>query len=89
MDKKEAEKRIKKLRAEIARLREAYHVSDSPTVTDDVYDSLNRELRNLIKKFPEFFHRGFLLYRVSNPSNPSPQFRLEPTLPEGTLFTYL
>ncbi|MFZ3015831.1 MAG: NAD-dependent DNA ligase LigA, partial [Minisyncoccia bacterium] len=54
MDKNEAEKRIKKLRAEIARLREAYHVSDDPFVTDDVYDSLNRELRALIKQYPEY-----------------------------------
>jgi len=54
MEKKEAEKRIKKLRSEIARLREAYHVSDDPFVTDDIYDSLNRELRVLIAKYPEF-----------------------------------
>ena len=54
MDKSEVEKRIKKLRSEIARLREAYHVLDNPIVTDDVYDSLNRELRVLIAKYPEF-----------------------------------
>jgi len=54
MDKKEAEKRVKKLRAEIARLRDAYHVADDPSVTDDVYDSLNRELRALIIKYPEY-----------------------------------
>ncbi|MFA6274122.1 MAG: NAD-dependent DNA ligase LigA [Candidatus Paceibacterota bacterium] len=54
MNKSEAEKRIKKLRNEIARLREAYHIKNSPNVTDDVYDSLNRELRSLIKEFPEF-----------------------------------
>ena len=54
MYKKEVEKRIKKLRTEIARLRDAYHVSDDPSVTDDVYDSLNRELRALIKQYPEY-----------------------------------
>ncbi|HPS21211.1 MAG TPA: NAD-dependent DNA ligase LigA [Candidatus Paceibacterota bacterium] len=54
MDKKEAEKRIKKLRAEIARLREAYHVKNAPTVTDDVYESLQRELKSLLAEFPEF-----------------------------------
>jgi len=53
MDKKEAENRIKKLRSEIARLREAYHVSDIGT--DDVYDSLNRELRALLAQYPEFY----------------------------------
>ena len=54
MDKKEAENRIKKLRSEIARLRNEYHVSDNPSVTDDIYDSLNRELRSLISQYPEF-----------------------------------
>ena len=50
----EAEKRIKKLRAEIARLREAYHVENAPNVTDDMYDSLTRELKGLLEKYPEF-----------------------------------
>ena len=54
MDNIEAEKRIKKLRSEIARLRDAYHVNDTPNVTDDVYDSLNKELNVLLKKYPEF-----------------------------------
>ena len=47
-------RRVQKLRSEIARLREAYHTKDSPTITDDVYDSLNKELKSLIKKYPEF-----------------------------------
>ena len=54
MNKFEVEKRVKKLRSEIARLRNAYHTKDSPVVADDVYDSLNRELKSLIEKYPEF-----------------------------------
>ena len=54
MEKKEAEKRIKKLRSEIKRIREAYHVENAPNVTDDVYDSLTRELKKLLKENPEF-----------------------------------
>jgi len=54
MNKKEAEKRIQKLREEIDRLRFLYHVKDDPNVTDDVYDSLNNELKELLKKHPEF-----------------------------------
>ncbi|MFA5778151.1 MAG: NAD-dependent DNA ligase LigA [Candidatus Paceibacterota bacterium] len=54
MQKSEAQKRVKKLREEIARLRDLYHTKDAPEVTDAVYDSLNRELRELIKKYPEF-----------------------------------
>lgn len=54
MLKEDAQKRIKKLRDEIARLRYEYHVVDAPSVTDDVYDSLNRELKSILKEFPEF-----------------------------------
>src|SRR3989344_1919730 len=54
MGKLEAQKRIQKLRAEIVRLRQAYHVENAPNVTDDVYDSLTRELKNLLKEYPEF-----------------------------------
>ncbi len=54
LSKKDAQKRIKKLREEIARLRYEYHVVDAPSVTDDVYDSLNRELKEILKEFPEF-----------------------------------
>jgi len=54
MEKSEAKKRIEKLRGEIARLREAYHTKNDPGVTDDVYDSLTRELKRLLKEHPEF-----------------------------------
>ena len=46
--------RIQKLREEISRLRFLYHVKDDPSVTDDVYDSLNKELKSLLDKYPEF-----------------------------------
>ena len=50
----EAKKRIEKLRIEIARLREDYHVKDDPSVSDDIYDSLSRELKAILKEYPEF-----------------------------------
>jgi DNA ligase (NAD+) len=50
----EVQKRIQKLRSEIARLRNAYHVENAPGVTDDVYESLTRELKDLLQKYPEF-----------------------------------
>ena len=53
MTKQEAMKRAKKLRAEINDLRYRYHVLDDPKVSDDVYDSLSRELRALEQRFPE------------------------------------
>ncbi|MDQ3244758.1 MAG: NAD-dependent DNA ligase LigA [bacterium] len=52
--KKNIKQRIQKLRSEIARLRDAYHIQDSPDVTDTVYDSLSQELKILIKEHPEY-----------------------------------
>ena len=54
MEKLEAKKRIQNLRSEIARLRNAYHIENAPNVTDEVYDSLTRELKNLLEQYPEF-----------------------------------
>ncbi len=65
MDKKEIEKRIKKLRSEIARLRNAYHIENAPNVTDDVYDSLTRELKSILLKYPEFADLNSLENRVA------------------------
>ena len=39
---------------EISDLRYRYHVENDPSVTDDVYDSLTRELKTLIAHYPEF-----------------------------------
>lgn len=53
MDRGQTQKRIQKLKREIARLRNAYHVENAPNVTDDVYDSLTRELKILLQKHPK------------------------------------
>ena len=45
--------RIEKLTAEINKLRYEYHILDKPDATDEVYDSLTRELKELEKKYPE------------------------------------
>lgn len=54
MDKNGAKNRIEKLRAEIDRMRYEYHVLDNPEITDEIYDSLMRELRELEERYPEF-----------------------------------
>ncbi|HLP86797.1 MAG TPA: NAD-dependent DNA ligase LigA [Candidatus Paceibacterota bacterium] len=54
MNNKDIKNRIQKLREEISRLRHLYHVKDDPGVTDDVYDSLNNELKSILEKYPEF-----------------------------------
>lgn len=48
------EKRIEKLVVEIQKLRYRYHVENAPNVTDDVYDSLTKELKALVATHPEF-----------------------------------
>ncbi|MDR3643046.1 MAG: NAD-dependent DNA ligase LigA [Candidatus Doudnabacteria bacterium] len=54
MDKTEAKNRIVKLREQIEDLRYRYHVLDDPKVTDDIYESLQRELKELEFHHPEF-----------------------------------
>jgi DNA ligase (NAD+) len=54
MLKNEAKNRIEKLREQIENLRYRYHVLDDPKVTDDIYESLQRELRELENQYPEF-----------------------------------
>ena len=54
MDKNDTKKRITKLKEQIEDLRYRYHVLDDPKVTDDVYESLQRELKALEDEYPEF-----------------------------------
>jgi DNA ligase (NAD+) len=54
MNRYEAQKRIKKLRSEINRLREEYHNKNTANVTADIYESLTRELKNLLSQYLEF-----------------------------------
>src|SRR3990167_4923107 len=72
MDKSETQKRIIKLRREIARLRNAYHVENAPNITDDVYDSLTRELKALLEEYPEFYDANAREHRVAG--RPLPKF---------------
>jgi len=49
----QAKIRAKKLDQEINKLRYEYHVLDKPDATDEVYDSLMRELREIEEKYPD------------------------------------
>lgn len=59
------QKRIESLREEIAELRYKYHVVNDPSVTDEVYDSLSKELRDLEEKHPEFKDSNSSFNRVA------------------------
>jgi DNA ligase (NAD+) len=64
MNKAEAKKRIEKLRREIDDLRYRYHVLDDPKASDEVYDSLTRELKALEESYPEFKDPASPLNRI-------------------------
>jgi DNA ligase (NAD+) len=72
MDKKEAKKRIEKLKKEINHHSYLYHVLDNPEVDDAVWDSLKKELYNLEQKFPEFIMSDSPTQRVGGA--PLPKF---------------
>jgi len=52
--KSEIRQRVEKLRQEIDKYRYEYHVLDRPEVSDEIFDSLMRELRGYEEKYPEF-----------------------------------
>ncbi len=54
MNKASAKKRIEDLRNVLEQHRVLYHVHDSPSIPDEVYDSLMKELVTLEAQFPEF-----------------------------------
>lgn len=54
MKKDQAKERINKLREQVDEYRYRYHVLDDPMITDEIYDSLTRELRKLEEEYPEF-----------------------------------
>jgi len=47
-----AKQRLLKLKAQIETLRFKYHVVNDPSVTDDVYESLIREVKEIEKEYP-------------------------------------
>ena len=53
LNKAAAQKRALELKEVINDYRYRYHVLDDPTVTDEIYDSLTRELREIEKQYPE------------------------------------
>ncbi len=61
----DAKNRILKLREEISRLRFQYHVKNDPSVTDDIYESLTRELYELEKKYPQYSDSNSAVNRVA------------------------
>lgn len=55
---------LKKLRDEIEKHARAYYEYDAPTISDEAYDSLVRELKNIEKEHPDLADPNFIIYRV-------------------------
>lgn len=64
VNKKQAEKRIKELRAITEYHAKRYYDEDSPEISDFEYDMLMNELKNLEKEYPEFITSDSLTQRV-------------------------
>ncbi|GMU74465.1 MAG: DNA ligase [Candidatus Campbellbacteria bacterium] len=55
---RDAQKRYKKLLAEVERHARLYHELDAPEISDEAYDALTRELSDLEKRYPELKKDG-------------------------------
>lgn len=71
MEIKEAEKRAEELRAIIEKHNHNYYDLDSPTIEDDEYDALMRELRGIEQQFPELLIPDSPTQRVGGTVNSS------------------
>ena len=64
MKEQEAKIRLKKLRLEIEKHARAYYENDASVASDEVYDSLVRELKNIEAQYPTLADLNFIVYRV-------------------------
>ena len=53
LSERDAAAELKRLRADLARADEAYHVKDAPEITDAEYDALRRRLEAIEARFPK------------------------------------
>lgn len=73
ISKEEAKKRIEWLRKEIWKHNYLYYVLNKPEISDEEYDKLMEELRELEEKFPEFITPDSPTQRVGAP--PAKEFK--------------
>src|SRR6266511_661527 len=72
---KEVEHRLARLRQEVRRHEHRYYVQNAPTISDQEYDRLERELRDLEAQYPELVTPESPTQRVGEkPSEEFPTF---------------
>lgn len=64
MNEQQVKNRLKNLRKEVLLHAEAYYEKDAPTISDEAYDSLVREIKTLEKEHPSLADPNFIIYRV-------------------------
>lgn len=64
MNEREAQERLNQLRAVVLEYAHQYYVLDTPSVTDEAYDSLVREIKSIEREYPELADPNFIIYRV-------------------------
>jgi DNA ligase (NAD+) len=64
MNEQDAAIRLKNLRTEIEAHARAYYEYDAPTISDEAYDSLVREVKTLEKEHPHLADPNAIIYRV-------------------------
>src|ERR1700733_1284083 len=63
---KEKRDRIKKLKDTVERHQHLYHTLDAPEISDEAYDSLVRELGELLAKYPDLKSQNDVSERVGS-----------------------
>jgi DNA ligase (NAD+) len=70
MDKQAAKRRMRELEKLVNHHRRLYHVLDAPEISDEAYDSLEEELRQLEEQYPELVNPASPTRRVSGGVSP-------------------
>jgi DNA ligase (NAD+) len=60
----DAKKRHRSLSREIERHNHLYHTLDAPEISDEAYDSLVRELKEIEERYPELIEKGSIREKV-------------------------
>jgi DNA ligase (NAD+) len=64
MSKQDSVLRLKKLRKEIELHAKNYYEKDTPSISDEAYDSLVKELKTIEVQYPELIDLNFIIHRV-------------------------
>ncbi|MCK5412306.1 MAG: NAD-dependent DNA ligase LigA, partial [Gemmatimonadetes bacterium] len=67
MDRRSAQKRVEELRETLGRHAHLYFVEDAPEISDEEYDALFSELKELEERFPELRASDSPTQRVGAP----------------------